>query len=289
MSILWRLLNGGVVHSGEGGGGAGAGAGGEGGGAAAGAAATGAAAAAATTVTGSIVSDAAAAAGAEGKATETKGADTKAAVVEATPADARAWLLANTKDGETDAGKALIAGKTDAEVLELAKAGREAAEKAGGAPIEYGDFVFPEGVEVDKATLTEATALFQEAKLPKELAQKHIDLHSKVLQGFADSIGENWVRTNQKWQADFRADKEIGGAREQATIDYLKQAVTKFGTPGLREALIITGAGNHPEVIRFIARVGAATGEGTHVQAGQGAAASVPAPVVLYPTMHKGT
>lgn len=211
----------------------------------------------ATQVTSTILSDAAKAAATETKATDAKatGAETKADTGAKAGEEARA---ADSKDGK-------------------------AADP--NAPIEYGDFALPEGVTLDTETMTEAQALFQETKLPKENAQKYVDLYTKQIQKFADGLGENWVRTNQQWVKDFKADPEIGGAREQATIALTQAAMTRFGTPKLQEALVLTGAGNHPEFIRFFARVAAATGEGTHVQAGQGAASARPAEHVLYPSM----
>ena len=40
-------------------------------------------------------------------------------------------------------------------------------------------------------------------------------------------------------------------------------ALARFGTPGLRAFLTESGGGNHPEVIRFMARVGNAIAEHT--------------------------
>lgn len=156
--------------------------------------------------------------------------------------------------------------------------------KAPDAPLTYSDFTLPEGVEVDSETLSEARTLLGELKLPQEQAQRLVDFYAGKIRQFGATQAESWVRLNEKWVGDFKADKEIGGERIQETVAAATRAMDRFGTPGLREALIMTGAGNHPEVIRFVARVGRATTEDRFVvAAGASAGASRSAAEVLYP------
>lgn len=247
MTILWRLFNR-AVFSGEGGGGADAGA----------------AAAAATTT-----ADAGASAAGEAAATGV----TTTIVGEAAKADAT-----TTVDTKADAG---VDNKAD-----TSKAAADSKDsKAADTPIEYTDFTLPDGVDVDTPTLDAAKALFVEAKLPQDVAQKYVDFYTEQTKKMGDTLVQNWVRTNEKWVSDFKADKEIGGERQTETLASVKQAVRKFGTPALQDALIATGAGNHPEFIRFFARVGKATGESAHIPAGQGAGSVQAVASQLYPTM----
>lgn len=219
---------------------------------------------------------------------ETKATESKAALPDAKAiGDARAWLMANTKDGESDAGKALLAGKTDEEALALAKAGQDAAAKAAAdAPIVYTDFKLPDGVEVDAPTLDAAKALFAESKLPQEQAQKFVDFYQDKVTAAMQAPVKAWLDLNEQWTKDFKADKEIGGDRIKDTVAATAKAMRKFGTPALHDALIMTGAGNHPEVIRFFARVGAASGEDSHVPSNPTTAAKSTAEV-MFPTMVK--
>ena len=130
------------------------------------------------------------------------------------------------------------------------------APPAQDAPLTYADFSFPEGVEVDAETLSEARTLLGEMHLPQDQAQRLVDFYAGKIRQFGTAQAENWVKLNEKWVGDFKADREIGGDRIQETVAAATRAMDRFGTPGLREALIMTGAGNHPEVIRFVARVG---------------------------------
>lgn len=161
-------------------------------------------------------------------------------------------------------------------------------EPAQDAPLTYADFSFPEGVEVDAETLSEAQALLGELKLPQDQAQRLVDFYAGKIRQFGGAQAENWVKLNEKWVSDFKADREIGGDRIQDTVAAATRAMDRFGTPGLREALAMTGAGNHPEVIRFVARVGRATAEDRFVvAAGASAGSSRSAAEVLYPAQRE--
>jgi len=174
--------------------------------------------------------------------------------------------------------------KEETDAQDAAAAEAPDAAPSQDAPLTYSDFTLPEGVEVDAETLSEAQTLLGDMKLPQEQAQRLVDFYAGKIRQFGASQSENWVKLNEQWVSDFKADKEIGGERIQETVEAATRAMDRFGTPGLREALIMTGAGNHPEVIRFVARIGRATAEDRFVVAGgasTGGARS--AAEVLYP------
>ena len=78
----------------------------------------------------------------------------------------------------------------------------------------------------------------------------------------------------------------LDGSRLKATIEAAGKAIDRFGTPGLREVLNFTGAGNHPEVVRFFARIGRAISEDQPVPAGRVRMARSAAEM-MFPTMQK--
>lgn len=138
-------------------------------------------------------------------------------------------------------------------------------------PIEYADFKLPEGVEVS----AEALAAFKEAaagaKLSQEQAQSFIDMHQKAIDAASTKPYEMWRDTQKQWQDTIKADPEFGGAKlETETLPAVARAIKQFSPnadaeKALRQAFSFTGAGNNPEVIRFIARIGMTLKEGTHV------------------------
>lgn len=149
-----------------------------------------------------------------------------------------------------------------------APATESTAEKPAGAEasnvIEY-DFQFQEGIEVNQTALEQASAIFKEANLPQEQAQKLVDLFTdQVTQG--EAAHEAYIETMKtQWLDELQADEELGGTNLDKNAALSLKAMNRFGSAGLREILNKSGFGNHPEMVRFAARIGAAISEDNHV------------------------
>lgn len=77
----------------------------------------------------------------------------------------------------------------------------------------------------------------------------------------------------KQWIDDFRADKEFGGDKFDASLADARKALATFDAGGtVSKMLIETGYGNNPDVLRIFARVGAALGEDKLAGNGGGAA-----------------
>jgi hypothetical protein len=153
-------------------------------------------------------------------------------------------------------------------------------------PADYAPFVLPDGVAIDEATLGEARELFAGAKLPQDTAQAFVDFYAGKIRAVAEEPHRVWEETQQQWVREISRDQEIGGSRLKATIEAAGKAIDRFGSPGLREVLNFTGAGNHPEVVRFFARIGRAISEDQPVPAARARVARSAAEM-LFPTMQK--
>jgi hypothetical protein len=125
----------------------------------------------------------------------------------------------------------------------------------------YADFNVPEGATIDEKVLGEATSLFKDAGLNQEQAQKFIDLHAGLVQAGSTGQVEAFDQMKNDWREQSASDKEFGGDKFDESVGLARTAIEKFGTPGLSEILSDTGLGNHPEVIRFMTRVGELTKE----------------------------
>lgn len=161
-----------------------------------------------------------------------------------------------------------------------------AAPEADGVSDGAASFNLPDGVQVDDATMEEARGLFAEAKLPQAAAQRFVDFYADKMRAVAEAPYKAWAETQEQWVREVNRDAEIGGARLKAALSAAGRAIDAFGSPRLREVLTFTGAGNHPEIVRFFARVGKAISEDGHIP---GAAARVhrTAAEVMYPTMRE--
>lgn len=128
-------------------------------------------------------------------------------------------------------------------------------------PESYADFSLPEGMELDGEFLTEASEMFKEDGLNQEQAQKYVDFYTDKIQAGAQVHAETYSQIMDEWRTQAQNDKEFGGDNFKENIGIAQAAIEKFGTPELTEFLEAHGAGNHPEMIRFMVKVGRLTKE----------------------------
>lgn len=140
------------------------------------------------------------------------------------------------------------------------------------APIVYEPFKAPEGVTFDNESIGKFSELMGAAHVPQEAAQKILDLYTNEIARITDVQKDVWNKTNEDWKSAIKADPEIGGNRLQTVLQTSRGLIERFGgsaeeKAAVRQALALTGAGNHPEVVRLFYRIGKALGEGSPVPA----------------------
>ncbi len=140
------------------------------------------------------------------------------------------------------------------------------ADKLGGqpqAPADYADFALPEGLTVDKERMGDFKTLAKELGLSQDAAQKLVDFQGTRMKDMLDAPYKLWTETQKQWQADITADPDIGGAKLQTNLSLAAKVIDAFGGDKLRQALDVTGAGNHPDVVRTFINMGKALAEGS--------------------------
>ena len=165
----------------------------------------------------------------------------------------------------------------------------EGDEAGKNTPVEYTDFTLPDGVVPDEQKLAEFKSLASEAGLTQEQAQKLIDTHAATLKSVNDANTQRWYDTQREWQATVMKDPEIGGKNFDDMKTTIASAIDVVGgkdAAAIRQAFDYTGAGNNPDVIRFLYRLGKSIGEGGSVDGGKPAAVEKPksAAETLYPS-----
>lgn len=162
--------------------------------------------------------------------------------------------LTEKEQSEEESSEKAAAEKAAAELAEKAEA-----EK--GAPETY-EFTAPksfEGVEIDGSIHAAYGKAARELNLPQDKAQKLFDTTMSAMHQRA--MAEQG-RITEEWIAETKADKDIGGDKLEENLGIAKKAMEEFGSDGLRELLSIeNGIGDHPEVIRFLVKIGRAIGE----------------------------
>ena len=133
-------------------------------------------------------------------------------------------------------------------------------------PIAYEAFKLPDGMKLDEAEATKFTSILGAHKVPQEAAQELINLYVHDVQHLVEVQRDMWNRTQEDWKNSVRADPELGGNRIETVLKTANSLIQQYGGSSeektkLTQALSLTGAGNHPEIVRFLYRVGKALAE----------------------------
>jgi hypothetical protein len=158
----------------------------------------------------------------------------------------------------------LLSGDTPAE--EPSTEAAVAPEKV--VPDTYEAFTLPEGVALDPEIDAKLKETAKELGLTQEQAQKIADLGAQQSARWVGDLNAQVEATSQSWVDAAKADPEIGGNRLGDTLSASKLALDRFATPELKELLETSRLGNHPEVIRLMAKVGRAISDDSFVPSG---------------------
>jgi len=159
--------------------------------------------------------------------------------------------------------------KTD-EVSADTKTGEEKAESTETAAVDESSKA-DETVEVEEikleaiedSKLTDADvkrieAFAKDRGLNNEAANELLKNESKSIDDYAASQLEKFEAIQEGWVSEIKSDKEFGGEKFSETAEFSKRAAERFLSEDFREALDVSGWGNHPELVKGFARIGRA-------------------------------
>lgn len=142
------------------------------------------------------------------------------------------------------------------------------AEAAAPAEFKLEDIALPDGMTIPEALAPKLTEVAKEAGLSAAQISALAPIHAQIVQEVAEANIKAYQKTNEDWVAEVKADPKIGGDKLDATLASIGKVLDQYGTPELRQALAYTGAGNHPEVVRFMAKIASQLNEGTPTRPG---------------------
>lgn len=206
------------------------------------------------------------------------------------PEDAEAVKAAwEAKQVEKAARKEELAKMSpeDRAAAEAEDAAKEADEVRFATVPEDGkyDLRMPDGISLDADLLDAISPDLAALALSNGQAQQLANTFIAAQQAASVKASEAWAQTLNQWVDTAKADPEIGGAKWDATVKNATRAIGQFGSPALKEYLEHSGGGNHAEMIRAWAKVGAAIGEDTPAVGDPGGKPTAEADkaAVLYP------
>jgi hypothetical protein len=160
--------------------------------------------------------------------------------------------------------------------------------KAGEEVVpDYKDLKLPENMQVDEAQFGKFKEIAAAHKLPPQAAQELVGLYSEAVTKISEANTKAWNDLQTDWQKQVRADPEIGGNNTGPALASIAKAIDLVGgtdAKAIREAFDMTGAGNNPALVKFIARLSKGVNEGSAVAGNpQGGKSGRSAASVLYP------
>ena len=147
---------------------------------------------------------------------------------------------------------------------EKSEEGEKKEEVKEGAPEQYADFTVPEGVEFDDQVISSFKDVAKELNLSQKQAQYLLDKCAPVI---AQRQIEQIQAVSNQWIERSKTDKEIGGENWTRAASDIARVRDKFSVgadgkvdPDIQEFMNLP-IGNHPGLLKLLARVGRAFGE----------------------------
>lgn len=140
-----------------------------------------------------------------------------------------------------------------------------------GAPDKYEVFTVPEGIKLEGETLTKAQDLFKGLGLTQDAAQSLVDFHTAQLTAAAEAPTRAYNEMRDGWKTAAQSDPDIG-PKAAAIKENIGRAYDTLGDPKLvadfKEAMNLTGVGDHPAFIKVLNKWATQVTEGRNVRAG---------------------
>ncbi len=183
----------------------------------------------------------------------------------ASPAPAASTEPAKTNAPAADAApKSLLADEPVATTGEAAPA--DAPKPTGeAAPVAEFKIEAPKDSPLATTTVEKLTAWAKEAKIPQAEAQKLVEaLHAESVASVAAAKAKqtaDYTKLYDTWGDELRKDAEVGGEKLKDSLAQAKRSLRVFATPEERAFLESTPFGNHPVLVKILARAGAKLSE----------------------------
>lgn len=108
---------------------------------------------------------------------------------------------------------------------------------------------------VSEEDMSEVLEFAKENKLSQEAAQKIIDSRSALQSKFANAQAQALSNAIESWKTEVKNDPEIGGDNFGKSIELANLTISHYDKE-FKSVLDKTGLGNHPKVLRLLARIG---------------------------------
>ena len=139
------------------------------------------------------------------------------------------------------------------------------------APPTYEAFKLPDGVQLDEAKVGEFNKLLGQFELDTKsdhakaqaFGQQMVDFFVSEQQRQLTQLEDNFKATRKQWAQDAKNDPTYGGQNYAENLSHAGKLIEQYGGNAeeqkmLRQVLYVTGAGDHPALIKLFMRAGKA-------------------------------
>lgn len=173
--------------------------------------------------------------------------------------ESKSLLADDRKKDQDNENKSLLSEEVNEKQKKTDDPEKDKKDDKEEKPIEYEEFKFPEGVQVDTEAMGKISDVFKDIKLSQENAQKLIDDVNPVLtefykNQFIEAHKNQWDEQLQQFQENVKKDPDLGGDKYQETMNKAKLVIKNdtLVNDGFREYLNKSRFLEHPEGIRFL-------------------------------------
>lgn len=196
------------------------------------------------------------------------------------PASPLETPLVAPKTEEAPAETKTEEGKTDEKPAE---------PKADEPEMKAEDYILdelPEGMTRDDPMLTKFLEGAARGRMDNDSVRAIVGEMAPLIREQMDAPAKLWVEMNNAWRNEIMSDAEIGGEKFAThTLPTIQSALEQFGDPKIFEALHVTGAGNHPAIVRTLYKLASQVTEAKTVPVTNTTPVAVPSrAAALYPS-----
>lgn len=135
------------------------------------------------------------------------------------------------------------------------------------APDKY-ELKLSDGSRMSQTQVDEIATYAKARGLSQEQAQELLTREETAVNSWASAQEQQFEQTKQKWVDELKTDKQYGGDKFNRTVELAKRAFSRFAPESFKELLNSTGLGNHPDLVKTFANIGAIMAEDSLVTGG---------------------
>lgn len=141
---------------------------------------------------------------------------------------------------------------------------------AANAPVDYETLKIPDGSLLSQEELAAVKKEAKDKGLTLDQAQGVLGMKNDATKALVARQNAAFVKAREDWRTSWKNDPEYGGDKLQESTEIAKRAWDRFADSELKTLADQTGFGDHPAVLKMMARIGRMFSEDTLVRGSLG-------------------